>query len=108
MIDTAVDAGADDVGRATFTLSEATREDLREIAIEDAMVNAEREAEAIVDSLDTRLVGVHSISTADMGFRPAHGNEVAMDDAAESAPSTELGPGPVSVAAEVKVVYKVE
>ncbi|MFL9594350.1 SIMPL domain-containing protein, partial [Aeromonas schubertii] len=45
VIDTAVDAGADDVGRATFTLSEATREDLREIAIEDAMVNAEREAE---------------------------------------------------------------
>lgn len=109
VIDAAVAAGADDVGRATFTLSEPTREDLREAALEDAMENAEREAETIVASLDARLVGVRSVSTADVGVRPVHSQGAVMEEAADAGgPATDLESGPVTVTARVEVVYAVE
>lgn len=109
VIDAAVEAGADDVGRVGFTLAPDTREELREEALKDALASADREAEAIAADRGTEIVETAWVSTAGGGGgRPVEGPvpEVATDDDARA--PTDLETGPVSVSVSVTVGYRFE
>ena len=109
VIDTAVDAGADGVGRVSFTLSDDRREAVREEALEEAVDAARSEAEVIASAKGVELVGVVTVSTTGTDLRPHRGPAVATDDVAdEAAAATEIDEGPVSVSARVEVVYAIE
>lgn len=108
VIDRAVEAGADDVGRVGFTLAPETREELREEALEDALASADREAEAIAADRGAEIAETAWVSTADGGGRPVGGPvpEAAADDVADA--PTDLETGPVSVSVSVTVAYRFE
>jgi uncharacterized protein YggE len=109
VIDTAVDAGADDVGRIRFTLSDERRENVREDALTDAIEAARSEAETIAAAKDVELTGIVTVSTTGIDVRPRPATAPATDDVAEDAAApTELREGPVSVTARVEVVYAIE
>ncbi|WP_263019925.1 SIMPL domain-containing protein [Natronobiforma cellulositropha] len=105
VVDAAVDAGADDVGRVNFTLREATREALREEALDDALANADAEAEHVAANRGVDIVATGAVSTSDVSVGPLNVEYYALatDDAA--APETEFETGPVTVSASVTVVY---
>lgn len=109
IVDTAVDAGADNVGRISFTLTEETREELREEAIELAIENARSEAETIAAAKDLEIVGVQQVSTTPgrVSAYRASTPTVAME-ADDAAAGTEIDDGPVSVSASVDITYRFE
>lgn len=107
VIDGAVDAGADDIGRVDFTVDEETREDLRRDAIDEALATADAEAEHVAANRGVELTGTTSVTTSDVRVHSVR-HDVATealeaDDAA--APSTEIDADPVSVSASVTVTY---
>lgn len=109
IIDASVDAGADDVGRVNFTLQEDTRATLRDEALDDALANADEEADHIAANREVDIVATHSVSTSDVNVHPVRydaAHEVADDAAAGQ--STEIDSGPVTVSATVTVVYRFE
>jgi len=55
VIDVAIDAGADEVQRIEFGLSEEREREVRETAIENAMANAESDATVLADSSGLEL-----------------------------------------------------
>ena len=107
-IDTAIDAGADSIGRVRFTLSEERREDLQEDAIREAIESARTEAEFVAAELDATVVEATRVQTGG-GVSPVR-ERVAADDVAEeaAAPSTELHPDDVTVDASVDIEYRIE
>ena len=106
IVDVAVDAGADDVGRIQFTLSEATREDLRGMALERAVEDARNDAESIAAAKGLEIVGVVSVSTDDGRVSPLRVQYDMADEAGDA--GTEIDEGPVTVSASVTVVYGFE
>lgn len=106
VIDTAIDAGADDVGRIEFTLSEDRREELREQALEDALERARSEAEFVASEVDASVVEARRVDTSGGDVTPVT-EDVEMD-VADDDPSTELHPDDVTVGATVTVEYEIE
>lgn len=106
VIDTAVDAGADEVGRVEFDLSEGTREELREAALEEAIGNARSEAEVVAGEVGTSIVEARTIDTSGSSVEPVRA-DVAMESGDAGAP-TELHPDDVTVGATVTVTYEME
>ncbi len=110
VVDTAVDAGADDIGRIEFTLSDEKRETLREEALEEAIDSARSEADFVASEVDATVVEATKIDTSGGRVTPVREDvemvEAADDDAAE--PSTELHPDDVTVSATVDVKYTIE
>lgn len=104
VIDAALDAGAEDVGRIRFTLSEAARDEAREEALRLAVADAREEAEVVVDAKGLEIVGVESVSTDRVRVGPVRADyrEVAEDDA-----GTVIDEGDVTVGASVEVVYRI-
>lgn len=109
VVDVAIDAGADEVGRIEFTLSDEKREELREEALEKALAGAETEAEFVAGEVDAQVVEAKHVDTAGGDVSPVH-EDVEMDDAddADDAADTELHPDDVTVRGTVKVVYVME
>ena len=109
VIDTAVDAGADTVGRIEFTLSDDKREELRRDALEEALDDADAEAEFIADQVETTVVEAKHVDTSGGGVSTVHEEyDLAEDDAADTAPETTLEPDDVTVSASVDVQYEME
>ena len=110
VIDAAVDAGADTVGRVNFTLQDETRETLRNEALDDALATADAEAEHIADNRDVEITGTVSVSTSDVrvsSVRYDAAHDAPVEDADDAAPTTEIETGPVTVSATVTVVYAI-
>jgi len=108
VIDAAVEAGADDVGRVRFTLREETRSELRNDAIDAALANADAEAAHVADNRGVTLEGATAVSTGDVHVQPVHLDAEGMasaDEASGGAPPTEIGTEPVQVSASVTVTY---
>lgn len=111
VIDTAVDAGANQIDRVTFTLSDETRATLREEALKEAIRNARSEAEIIADEVGASIVEATVVDASDARVSPVH-REVAVagDAAATPSPrmesSTGVEPGDVTVTADVHVRYE--
>ncbi len=110
IIDESVAAGADDIGRVNFGLSDERRAEMRDDAIDHALENADDEADHIADNRGVEITGTKSVSTSNADVVPVQYDattEVAeADDAA--APSTDIDSGPVSVSASATVVYSFE
>lgn len=107
VIDVAVDAGADQVQRIEFGLSEEREREVREAAIENAMANADADATVLASSSGLELAGAYSVSTANAGVSPYRVSDAAMAAESGSADSAATGieTGDVSVRVSVNVVY---
>ncbi|NUC73265.1 SIMPL domain-containing protein [Haloterrigena sp. SYSU A558-1] len=105
VIDVAIEAGADDVGRVNFALQAETRATLRRDAIDAALATADEEAAHVADNRNVDLEGTTAVTTADVRVRPVEGHLASGDAAAEAAPPTEIEADPVSVSASVTVTY---
>jgi len=103
VIDTAVENGASQVDDVRFTLSEERRRDLRTEALGEAMSDARGQADAIAESADLTVTGVHRVSTTDVGYRPSPQRVMLTAEAANA--DTTIDRGSVSVTARVVVVY---
>lgn len=104
VIDGAIDAGADDVGRIVFTLSEERRDQLRE----EATTDARSEADHLAEQVDASVVEIRTIDTSEGRVSPVR-EDVAMEAAGDgAAPATEFQPGDVTVSETVDVKYEME
>ncbi|WP_280587470.1 SIMPL domain-containing protein [Halorubrum sp. Boch-26] len=108
-IDVAVDAGANEVERIEFGLSEAGEREVRAAAIENAMANADDDAAVLANASGLEVTGAYRVSTADAGVTPYRVAESAMaggDDGGGAATGIETGD--VTVRVSVNVVYGAE
>ncbi|PHQ39766.1 SIMPL domain-containing protein [Halorubrum persicum] len=110
VIDVAVDAGADEVQRIAFGLSEEREREVRDAAIENAMASAEDDATVLANSSELELAGVYSVSTANAGVTPYRVSDAAMATESDGAggAATSIETGDVSVRVSVNVVYVAE
>ncbi|WP_339104648.1 SIMPL domain-containing protein [Haloterrigena salinisoli] len=104
VIDAAIEAGADDVGRVRFALQEETRATLRREAIDAALATADEEAAHIADDRNVELEGTTAVTTGDVRVQPVE-ESLSSADAAADAPPTEIEADPVGVSASVTVTY---
>jgi hypothetical protein len=103
----AVENGASEVDRVRFTLTKETRRELREDALADAMSNARSQADTIAGNSALRIDGVDTVSTAEVNVRPFRQETVAFAAAGDGG-GTSISSGPVTVTAQVQVVYDAE
>lgn len=104
VIDTAVTNGANQVDGVQFTLTEETRQGLRQEALDLAVRKARSDAEVIADASGLTIVGTQSVSTGEVGFHPFD-RQVGLGGGGGG---TEVEPGPVSVSATVSVTYRAD
>jgi uncharacterized protein YggE len=114
VIDTAVDAGVDEVDRVIFTLSENKRTDLREEALRTAVGSAREKADAIAEEVDGEIVEATVVDASRGRVAPV---ERSADAALQATPtpapadgggSTGVEPGDVTVSVDVNVRYAME
>jgi len=106
LIDLAVDNGADTINGVSFTLSDEKREELHNDALEAAMANADTRADTLASASDLSVTSVHSIHSADTGYRPYRMETAYVTaDGAAAAGGTSVESGPVTVTADVRVTY---
>lgn len=108
IIDAAVDAGADDVGHVTFTLSDERRSALRETALDRALETAREEADHIASEVGAEIREVTVVDASEGRVETVSREYHAADAAAtptEAAQSTSVEPGDVTVSAAVRVEY---
>lgn len=102
IIDVAVQNGATRVDGVRFTLSTDRRDELKQEALEDAMDRARTRAETLADQSDMTIVEATKVTSAEYNRRPVYAEATAV---ADSGGSTTIDSGPVTVTAEVHVVY---
>lgn len=102
LLDLAVENGASTVRGVEFTLSDETRDELRNRALSNAVGDAQAQADAIAGSAGLQITGVNSISTVESQSRPfeAAARDVAQEDAA-----TRIDVAPLTVTATVQITY---
>ncbi|MEY7851609.1 SIMPL domain-containing protein [Natrarchaeobius sp. A-rgal3] len=112
VIDAVTAAGADDVGRVSFGLSDEKRAELRGDALDHALENADEEARHIADNRGVAITGTKSVSTRNVDVVPVRADGYAVaeadDSAAGATPQTQIDTGYVTVSASVEVVYGFE
>lgn len=106
VIDAAAEAGAQ-IEDVELTLSEDSREQLREQAIANAMDDARNQAETIANASDLAVTAPSTVDAAQHSYNPVS-YETAEDAGDASVPSdrpTQIDAGDVSVTYEVQVTY---
>lgn len=103
IVDAAVSNGADRVDRVELTLSDERRRAVRDEALQDAMADARHDAEIVAEAANLTVTGVHSAATGDLHFEPVRTERLEADAATEA--TTQIESGPVTVTAQVQVVY---
>lgn len=106
VIDAAIDAGADEIGRIDFTLSDDRRDELREEALEAALEDARVEADLIAAEIGATVLEASHVDTSGADVSPVR-ERFDVDEAADAAPTTQLHPDDVTVRASVTVEYEV-
>ncbi|QAU13824.1 DUF541 domain-containing protein [Halorubrum sp. BOL3-1] len=107
VIDVAIDAGADEVQRIQFGLSEEREDEIREEAITNAMSNAGDDATALANASGLEVSGVYEVSTAQSRSTPHVAESYdAAADGGDAGASTAVETGDVSVSVSVNVVYE--
>lgn len=103
VIDIAVQNGADRVMGVTFTLSEEKRDHIYNLALREAMENAENRAQTLADAGNLSITGVYTIVETNSYYTPYR---VAVASAKASGDAgTSIDSGPVTVSASVSVTY---
>ena len=103
VIDTAVESGATDVHDVRFTLTEATRNELRNDALEAAMDQARSQAETLATQSELTITGPSEITTQSQRSPIVR---YAAESTAAAAGGTDIDAGPVSVETKVTVTYQ--
>ncbi|ELZ53949.1 hypothetical protein C465_01069 [Halorubrum distributum JCM 9100] len=106
VIDVAIDAGADEVQRIEFGLSQETEREVREEAIAQAMSNADDDAAALANASGLEVSGVYEVSTAQSGSQPYVRESYDAAAGGDAGASTAVETGDVSVRVSVNVVYE--
>jgi hypothetical protein len=104
IVDTALEAGADDIGRIGYTLSAERQAELREQALQSALAAARTEAEFVAGEVDASVGDVVTVDTDQDRVSPAYAT--VEDDAGGR--STELRPDDVTVRATATVTYRLD
>lgn len=113
VIDTAVGAGANNIDRVTFTLSEEKRATLRKKALREAIQNARSEAEVIAEEVGASIVEATVVDASDARVSPVHrdlafAQETAAPGGDGGGVPTDVQPSDVTVTANVHVRYRME
>lgn len=105
---TAVENGATRVENVEFTITQETREDLREQALSAAVENAHGKAEVAANGTGLELADVRTVQTADVStssVRQESAHLTAAVNADSGGAPTSFDGGTVTVTADVVVVY---
>lgn len=103
LIDEAVDAGAV-INNVRLTLSEESRQELRDEAIQAAMDDARHQADTIANASGLQVTGVSTVDASQQRFSPVSYDE-ARESGGDAAPPTQIETGTVSVTYAVDVTY---
>ncbi|AUX09493.1 hypothetical protein AArcSl_1867 [Halalkaliarchaeum desulfuricum] len=112
VIDVAIDAGADDVGRVTYTLSDDKQADLREEALRQAIEEARSEADTIADEVGAEILEATVVDASEGRVSPVRRDAMMVAEAPEPTPAPDEEPatgietGEVTVTAEVRIQYE--
>lgn len=107
IIDTAVEAGANRIDSVTFDVTEQTRQQLQDEAMQEAAGVTEQKAGSLADRLGVSVGTPVRISESNYDiYRFESSYDGGAGDAAE-APSTQITPGDVTVSARVAVEYHI-
>lgn len=104
---TAVENGATRIGGVQFTVTQETRDDLRERALARAIENARGKAAVAANGTGLELAGIHTVQTVDVSTQDVRRDSVQMAAASGDAggTATSFEGGTVTVTADVFVVY---
>jgi len=105
-IDSAVSAGANTINGVDFRVSDESLENVRNILIEQAIVNAKQKADIASGAIGATLIGIKSISVITDGFNPMPFNEPMMQRSLGTESfSTPIIPGEQEVSITVQITY---
>lgn len=106
-IDTAVNAGANNINSIDFTTSHEKIDDTRNVLIEEAISNARRTADIAAAAVELKVVGVKSIIVEGFGNLPSPQPLMAREPLAlmTVGPSTPVLPGEQQVSSNVDIVF---
>ncbi|MFB6271081.1 MAG: SIMPL domain-containing protein [Halobacterium sp.] len=102
VLDVAVNNGADRVMGVSFTLSDEKREALYQDALTEAMANAETRASTLAEAGGLSVTETHSVVSTNTRYHAYEAEAVAY---ASGSAGTSIESGPVTVTANVRVVY---
>lgn len=108
LVVTAVENGASTVDGVRFTVTEETRRQLREQALDRAMQNARAEADVLADRGGLELTTVASASTGSVQVTPYRAEFAVADGGDAGGVPTSFDTGTVTVSAQVQVTYDAE
>jgi len=103
VIDAAVSAGTNDIYNLQLTVPDNTTEQLRVKALQGASTQAQAKAQAIVQPLGLRLLGVQSVTEGGV-YIPG---PIVYAGGAEGKSGTPITAGPLTISASVTVVYTI-
>ena len=107
-IDTAVQAGVNDVSSIYFSLSDERSDAIKNDLLKQAIANAESKADIATSALGLNVIGVKSISIEALGgFPPSPLQHFFAKEAAEAAAPTTGSPTPI-IAGEQEVTSTVD
>lgn len=105
---TAVQNGATRVDGVRFTITDETRTELKQQALNEAVRNAHDRAAVLANGTDLELAGVHTVQTSSVSMdhgRELDGARVTAMAAGGDGGRTSFEAGKVTVSAQVQVVY---
>ncbi len=110
IVDAAVDAGASDIDSVSFTLTDATKEELRKELLGEAGANAGEKAQAIAGGVGVTLGSAIYADEGYMSYPSARSYDYMAEAMAGAAPapSTDFSAGELTVSAQVSVKYLIE
>lgn len=106
VIDTAVASGANEIDDVRFGLDDASRDRLEERALEQAVATARGKARTIGGEANLSVTGVRHVTTSNVGYQPSRERVYLTSADGAGGAATSIEGGPVSVSAQVTVVFE--
>jgi uncharacterized protein YggE len=104
VIDVTIGSGANRVNYISFTLSDEKQKELRSQALEDAVLNARADADAVTQAMGLSILGVKEVSVGG-GNTPMRYDNYAYAETAAGPMSTPIEIDTVDVSATVSITY---
>ncbi|KKG11379.1 SIMPL domain-containing protein [Methanosarcina sp. 2.H.A.1B.4] len=109
IIDRSTAAGANDIGRISFSVSDDMQKQLREDLMNEAVVDASSKATTLAKSLGVEITGVQTSSISESSnSRVYYEYDMAIAEKGSGAVSTPIQPGESTVSMSVQVTYYIE
>ena len=108
VIDTVVNAGANNISNVSFGLTNETEAALRTAALKDASENARIKAQSIASGLGIGVGQVYSASESSNYSAPSYARNYAMAEDSGAAAPTPITPGDIEFSATVSVQFEIQ